>query len=297
MSVIIDSHVHCYPPEVVADPGGWAAARGESHWAELHVPAPGRSSIAGWTDADGLLADMDKAGVERAVLLAWYWENQETCDLQNRWHIDWVREHPDRFIGFAAVQPMAEERAFEAVRRAIGQGLSGIGEMLPAAQGFSHTNSTWMRILDWAQEENLPITIHVSEPVGHDYAGRVETPLEEYQWLVRQFPNLKMILAHWGGGLPFYELNATCRSDFQNVFYDTAASPLLYDKKVFRVVAELAGADKILFGSDYPLRLFPKLDKKPGFERFLEQIDNAGLTDIQKEKILGGNARKLFGLG
>ncbi len=297
MNAIIDSHVHCYWPEVVADPRGWAAAMRENHWAELHAPPPGSRSIAGWADADGLLADMDKAGVERAVLLGWYWENQDTCDQQNQWHTDWVREHPDRFIGFAAVQPMAEERAFEAVRRAIDGGLSGIGEMLPAAQGFSHTNSTWLRILDWAQGENLPITIHVTEAAGHDYAGKVETPLEEYQWLARQFPNLKMILAHWGGGLPFYELNATCRKDFQNIFYDTAASPLLYDKKIFRVVADMVGADKILFGSDYPLRLFPKVDKKPGFERFLEQIDNAGLTGIEKEKILGGNARKLFVLG
>ncbi len=296
MNGIIDSHVHCYPSEIIADPRGWAATMGEDHWAELHAPPSGKGSIVGWADVSDLLADMDKAGVERAILLGWYWENQKTCDRQNRWHVDWVREHPDRFIGFAAVQPMAEDRAFESVRRAIDQGLSGIGEMLPPAQGFSHTNSTWLQILEWAQEEKLPITIHVTEAVGHDYPGKVETPLAEYQWLAQQFPDLNILLAHWGGGLPFYELNAVCRSDFKNFFYDTAASPLLYDKKVFRVVSDMVGADKVLFGSDYPLRLFPKVDKKPGFERFLEQIDNAGLTEVEKEKILGGNARKLFGL-
>ncbi len=296
MSGIIDSHVHCYPQEVIADPQSWAETMGERHWSELHVPGPGHKSIAGWANPEQMLADMDSAGIERAILLGWYWEKQETCDQQNLWHAEWVKAHPDRFTAFAAVQPMAGDTAFEALLRAIDMGLKGIGEMLPPAQGFSHTNPTWLQILQWAQEEGLPLTIHVTEAAGHDYPGKVDTPLEEYQWLARQFPELKIILAHWGGGLPFYELNSTCRKIFKNVYYDTAASPLLYHKKVFRVVADIVGADKILFGSDYPLRLYPKKEKLPGFERFLQEVDTAGLRENEKEKILGGNARKLLGI-
>ncbi len=270
---------------------------GENHWADLHAPGPGKSSITGWADSNQLLADMDSAGIERAVLLGWYWENQQTCELQNLWHSRWVKAHPDRFIGFATVQPMASDSAFEAVCRAIDMGLRGIGEILPPAQGFSHTNPTWLKILQWAQENDIPLTLHVTEPAGHEYPGKVDTPLSEYQWLAQQFPDLKIILAHWGGGLPFYELNSTCHRAFKNVYYDTAASPLLYDKRIFRIVADIAGADKILFGSDYPLRLFPKESKLPGFERFLKDIDASGLTEVEKEKVLCGNARKLFGIG
>ena len=57
------------------------------------------------------------------------------------------------------------------------------------------------------------------------------------------------------------------RQDLQNVYYDTAASPLLYDQRVYRAVADCVGAERILFGSDYPLRVFPREQKEPDFVR------------------------------
>ena len=51
-----------------------------------------------------------------------------------------------------------------------------------------------------------PVTYHVTEPVGHEYPGRTPTPFEDFLWLAREFPDLKIILAHAGGLFPFYEL-------------------------------------------------------------------------------------------
>ena len=294
-SAMIDCHIHRYPPEVFEKPSAWALRMGESHWSRLVAPANG-NSLQGWADRSRLLKDMDRAGLDRVVMLGWYWEHQTSCDLQNQWHLDWLKEDPDRLLAFAAVQPRQGEIAFDSVRRAIDEGCRGIGEMMPAVQGFGRDNSIWLKILQWAQENSIPVNMHVTEPVGHEYAGKVETPLSDYLWTVRQFPELKFIFSHWGGGLPFYELNNSMRKTFKNVYYDTAASPLLYDPGIWRRVCDLVGPDKILFGSDYPLILYPGKSNEPGFTMLLDEARQSALTQEELKKILSVNARKLLGI-
>ena len=293
---VVDSHTHRYPPEVFKDPKGWARARGERHWVSLVAPCRDHPSLQGWADRDRMLADMDAGGVDQAVLLGWYWEHQETCEWHNRWYAQWLREDPDRFAAFASVQPLAGEKALDAVKQAVDWGFCGIGEVLPAVQGFARDHPSWLRVLEFAVENHMCVTLHVTEPVGPSYPGKVATPFADYEWLAQTFPELKLILAHWGGLLPFYELNRTCQRTFRNVYYDTAASPLLYDKRVYRSVVEIVGAEKILFGSDYPLRLYPKEEAQFDFQRLLQEVRTAGLSETQLSAILGGNAQRLLRL-
>lgn len=103
---IIDAHVHLYPPEVNRDPAGWAAAQGELHWAELCTrQRKNGQAVQGFPSVDQLLHDMDAAGMDRAVLLGWYWERPETCAMQNRFYAECIRAHPDRLAAFAAMHP------------------------------------------------------------------------------------------------------------------------------------------------------------------------------------------------
>ena len=95
-------------------------------------------------------------------------------------------------------------------------------------------------------------------------------------WLASEYPEAKLILAHWGG-LLLYEMNPTVHSKMANVFYDTAASPLLFDKSIFRTVVNAIGSERLLYGSDYPLRLYPSKSKTPDFRTFLEDIRSTGL--------------------
>jgi uncharacterized protein len=283
-----------YPREVFANPIAWGVARREAWWTES-VAHTKRATIQGWADIPRLLADMDRAGIARCVMLGWYWENQSTCDEQNSWFIDWVGEHPDRLSAFAAVQPSAGQLAIDALQRALDSGLCGIGEMLPQAQGFTFDDPYWQRVVGIALERNLPINLHVTDPLTISDAVIKPTPLSNYLRLAQQFPDAKLIFAHWGGGIPFYELNPRVRAYLKNVYYDTAASPLLYDARIFRQVIDLIGADRILFGSDYPLLLYPRKIREPAFDRFLGEIATAGLTSDEKEKILGANFRRLIG--
>ena len=63
--------------------------------------------------------------------------------------------------------------------------------------------------------------------------------------MAEQHPSLKLILAHWGGGLPFFENNQRLKKRLSNVYYDTSASPLLYASSVFRQVIMLWASIKL----------------------------------------------------
>jgi len=94
------------------------------------------------------------------------------------------------------------------------------------------------------------------------------------------------VLAHWGGGIFFYSvLKKEVKEVLHNVYYDTAASPFLYDPRIYRLAIEMAGLDKILLGTDYPL-IKPK--------RYFQELEAAGLSREEIEQIGGGNAMRLF---
>ena len=93
-----------------------------------------------------------------------------------------------------------------------------------------------------------------------------------------------MILAHWGGGLLFYEAMPELREQFRTVYYDTAATPFLYSADIYRAALALGLGGKIIFGSDFPL-LPPS--------RYLSALQT--LPDDARERILSGNARGLLG--
>ncbi len=72
-----------------------------------------------------------------------------------------------------------------------------------------------------------------------------------------------------------------------NVFFDTAASPFLYHPQIYHQVTQLVGADRILFGSDYPL-LRPS--------RLLKEVKSLGLPEEIERLILYRNAQRLLGI-
>ncbi|HRE82568.1 MAG TPA: amidohydrolase family protein [Opitutaceae bacterium] len=294
--MIVDSHIHMYPPEVFSDPLAWGARHREPWWTFCVAP-PHQPTLQGWATVDTLLRDMDTAGVDHAVMLGWYWEHQETAELQNSWFIDWVKQHPDRLSGFASVVAGSGQRGLDATRRALDSGLRGLGELLPQAQGFSFKDESWAALMALAKEYGVATNLHVTDPLAITPGSCVKaTPLEPYIDLVKDFPDNLFIFAHWGGGIPFYELNRRLRPLLKNVYYDTAASPLLYDPKVYAQVCDLIGPERILFGTDYPLLTHPRLTQTPEFVRDLEEARSSGLSKTQLELVLGENARRLFKL-
>mmetsp|Transcript_2237 Transcript_2237/g.1462 ORF Transcript_2237/g.1462 Transcript_2237/m.1462 type:complete len:142 (+) Transcript_2237:184-609(+) len=140
--------------------------------------------------------------------------------------------------------------------------------------------------MELCREKGLPVMIHTNEPIGHIYPGKTPVTLKQIYDMVKLFTENKIVLAHWGGGIFFFNL---CKKEvkeiFKNVYFDTAASPFLYDRKIYKAAVEIIGSNKILFGSDYPL-LTPA--------RYFTEIKEAWLKKEDKDNICGINAASLL---
>ena len=291
--MIVDAHTHSYPPSIRNDPTAFAQKQNEKHWLSLVSPSSSKS-LQGWVSTDQMINDMEAAKVNKAVLLGWYWENPESCLLHNDWHAQCLQQFPDQFIGFASLHARLPNPV-EELKIRMNQGFQGIGECHPWVQGSSLREKSWMKCMEFASTHHWPVTFHITEPVGHDYPGRVSTPFEDFLWLAREFPDLKIILAHAGGLFPFYELNPKIRPEVSNIYYDLAACPLLYELSLYRKIMDTVGAHKILWGTDYPLRIFPRTQKEPDMATFRDLIEEeAGLTHEEQAQVLGANLLSLL---
>lgn len=302
--IVTDAHVHLYPPEINAAPGPWAAAHGEPHWARLCTRrrrgpgGVGDAPVQLFPSVDELLRELDAARIERAVLLGWYWETAATCAWHNRFMAECLLAHPDRLAAFAAVPPATGPAAQETVLRARDAGFRGLGELSPHSQGAALTAPGWREVWHLAGELGLPVNLHVTDPATRPFPGRVATPPGDFLALAREFPATRFILAHWGGGLAF---DPATRAH-ANLWFDTAASPLLYPAppglaatdSVWTRAATAVGVDRLLFGSDHPLRLHPRTDPGSGLARFVQE-PGAALRGADLAAVLDGNLRRLLG--
>ena len=292
--MIIDAHLHLYPPEVFADPLACGTARREAWWTRCVAP-PDRRSLQGWASVDQLLRDMDAAGVEQGVLLGWYWENHDTCVQQNDWYAAWQAAHPDRLHAFATVNPTAGDVAVAELTRRLEAGFRGLGELLPAVQGFTFADPTWAALLEVCAAHRVAVNLHVTDPALRAGAPLAPTPLDELVATGRRFPENRFVLAHWGGGLPWHELLPRVRKSLANCAYDAAASPLLYDPAVYGSVLGLVGPERLLFGTDYPL-LTNRLDRtRPSFAHAVAEA-REHLPVPAHPAFFADNARRWLGL-
>lgn len=291
---IIDAHVHLYPAEVNADPAGWAAANGEVHWATLCTRRrKSGQPVQTFPSIDELLRAMDAAGVARSVLLGWYWEGPGSCAMQNRFFAQCVVAHPDRLSAFATFHPAAGEAEVEReIRCARDSGLIGLGELSPHSQHVAPNDPVFHAALNLAGELGLPVNLHVTEPVSRDYPGKVDTPLADFVGWAKAHPRTTFILAHWGGRLPL----TTPGELPENIYYDTAASPLLYPQTFWREFCVRVPAERVLFGSDYPLNLYPAIDVEPDMRRLVAEVHRSELDAAQLRALLHGNTSRLLGL-
>ncbi|TET88312.1 MAG: amidohydrolase [Dehalococcoidia bacterium] len=277
--MIIDFHTHILPPQVKENRDDFV--RQDACFAEFYS-----SPKAKMATAEELIASMDQAEIDTSVILNTGWMSQELCAQINDYILEAAARYPDRLVAFCAIQPKAGEAAIAELERCARGGARGIGELRPDIQGFDLGDKELMEpFAEVARRCHLLFLIHASEPVGHLYPGKGTITPDTLYRFISNFPELYAICAHWGGGLPFYALMPEVASALANTFFDTAATPFLYQPRIFGHIADIAGADKILFGSDYPL-MSPR--------RVMAQIESVGLSPEVKAMILGGNARRLL---
>jgi predicted TIM-barrel fold metal-dependent hydrolase len=179
------------------------------------------------------------------------------------------------------------------VRRAHEAGFVGLGELSPHSQHYAIDDPVWTEVLVLAGELKLPVNLHVTDPESRPFPGRIETPLEDFSTLARRFPGTTFVLAHWGGLLP---LRDPATRELSNLVYDTAASPLLYGPEIWQRFVGTVGAERVLFGSDFPLNLYPRLELEAELGRLVTEAKTAGLPAGSLNGIFERNAARVFGV-
>ncbi len=278
---IVDAHVHIFPPEVLAHKERFLE---RDVWFKELYQSP-KARMATWQQ---VIASMDAARIDVSVVFGFAWADPGLCREHNAYVLEAMRASGGRLVALAVVQPTDAGAAAEA-ERCLEQGFRGVGELYPDGQGFDPASEPRLaELAEVLQAHDGVMLLHASEPVGHLYPGKGHTKPEKLYRLARRFPDLKLVLAHWGGGLCFYELMPEVKQELHNVWYDTAASTYLYDFSIFPVAMDIVGPGKVVFGSDYPL-----VDQA----RFLNRVKGSGLGAPELEYVLGGNAVRLFGIG
>lgn len=305
---VIDAHVH--PP------------RGE--------PWGGYASLE-----EELIGRMDEAGVDRVVLLAVDLDGQDVERNKNRFYryekvyrflmrqelepviqrtVEWlnqmntteerlkefVGQYPDRIIGFGSVNPnRGPKYVAEKLQKIKDFGFKGI-KLLPTMQFFNPTEERMNQIYEFAAREGLVLLMHTGcDPGLWEYVevSRDANPMHLDQ-VAERYPELKIIGAHMGcysarkPGIWFKEMMYVA-SKHPNVYVDTAA---LGGPEVFLEVAvQWIGADKIIFGTDYPgVEFFA--DRESGMKLCVERFAQVNLKPEDKEKVFSGSIKRLLGI-
>ncbi len=277
----IDVHTHIFPPEIV---DGREEYFPNEDAFELLYTSPKSRLVT----AESLLEAMDRDEIDRAVVFGFPWKNIELSARHNDYVLEAAARHAPRLIPLACVYPEGQDSLVEA-ERCLRHGARGLGEL--AVYGECDEERALVTLKDLVvccRSFNGVVLVHANEPIGHLYPGKVGLGLPFYYELARCCDGAPLILAHWGGGLCFYELLKRETSKvLANVYYDTAASPYLYRAEIYCQMVKTLGKKKIVFGSDYPL-LPP--------ERYFREMEEAGLTAEEMAAITGENAAQLFRL-
>ncbi len=279
--MIVDFHTHVFSPQVKKNRGKYVDI--DPCFAILYSKKEAKLATA-----DELIASMDRDGVDISVILNIGWATHEMCVETNDYILESIARYPNRLIGFCAVQPRSIEAAVDEIERCVRGGVRGIGELRPDVQLLDFNDEELMNpLVEVVRQHKLILLTHASEPAGHQYPGKGGVTPDILYPFIERFPDLTIVCAHWGGGLPFYALMPEVKKAMGNVFFDTAASPFLYSPQIYNQVSQIIGGDRILFGSDYPLMTQG---------RVLEEIYSLDMPRETKYLILGGNAQRLLNI-
>jgi uncharacterized protein len=279
--VVIDAHTHAFPPDWIADRVNHC--RRDRWFGDLY-----QAPTAKMIDAVELMSAMESADVALAIACGWPWLDPGLCREHNDYLAAACRASNGRLAWLGIVAPASSDAAAE-TERCLALGACGVGELNADAQGVDIAQPGLLAdVAAVLIAADRPLLLHASEPVGHRYPGKGTATPDRLLSFLAENPDLRVVLAHWGGGLPFYELMPEVAALTGNVVYDTAASSYLYRAEVFRAVLDITGRERVLWASDHPVL---------GMARFLERTRRlAAIHADEWASVMGDNARRVYRL-
>ncbi len=229
------------------------------------------------------VAQMDAAGVTQGTLSAWHGPTGAT--ISNDEVAAWVREHPDRFVGLAAVDLAKPMEAVRELRRRVTEdGFKGL-RILPWLWEAAPTDRRYYPLYAACVELGVPVCTQVGHtgPLRPSEVGR---PIPYIDQVAIDFPELTIVGGHIG--YPWTEEMVAVARKHENVYIDTSAyTPKRYPEELLRYLRSSSGRHKVLWGSNYPMI-------QPAAA--LEGLDQLELDAETMALFTHGNAERVFGL-
>jgi predicted TIM-barrel fold metal-dependent hydrolase len=330
--MVIDCHGHVSAPaELWAYKATLLAARGSHGRGKVDVTDDDIREAANKKQmgAAGHLDLLKKVGTDRQLISPRpfqmmhsekpakivHWLTEETNNIIHRQ----TQLFPNLFFGVAGLPQVAGdpiERALPELERCVKMGFKGC-LLNPDPYENSGTEAPglneryWYPLYEKLCELDVPAHIHTasSRSARSPYSLHfiTEETIAVYNLVTsdvyKDFPNLKIVVSHGGGAIPYQigrfqsaslRNKVTFLDGLKKLYFDT----VLYSEGALRLLIETVGADRCLFGAECPGTgsvMNPETgttfdDIRPWIEKF------EWLTPAQKKGILEDNARKVFRL-
>jgi len=207
-------------------------------------------------DIEGMIQHMDEANIEKAVIMGLDTSAQEHWafkgkGLSNDQIADFVKRHPDRFIGYASVDPKRSDAVEELERCVKELDLKGVKFHPSAVNLYPNDEKYFYPLYEKCVELNIPVQSH-SGTTGLYFTKIKYTMPIHYDDVAVDFPTLKLVLLHFGiGGWHDQAMSIAFRHP--NVYLDlSGASPYIIPKDLLFAANTPFFQDKVVFGTDYP---------------------------------------------
>ena len=187
------------------------------------------------------------------------------------------RRHPDRLIGFAVINPRFENAAGE-IRRCFAMGMRGL-KIHPRIHACDLGDARYIPVWEASERHGIPVLAHTGRGQAYSEPGAFDA-------IAGRHPKGTFILGHSGETFEGIRISIEIARKRKNVFLDMSGWGFMR-RGVLEYAVRHAGVDKVLFGSDYSWVDIPY---------HLGIVFYAGLTDAEKTKVLGSNARRILGI-
>ncbi|MBR1798145.1 MAG: amidohydrolase family protein [Clostridiales bacterium] len=262
MQKIINAHCHIYP-EAIAE----RAVQGIGSFYGIRL------------DLNGTTEDLIKDG-ERFGVVHYLVHSVATKPTQvhtiNEFIDSEVKSHDGLFTGFGTLHPDSETLEQD-LEHLIKLGLKGV-KIHPDCQGYALDEDKALRLGKLVSDAGLPLLTHCG-----DYRFQRSNPAQ-FKVFLDSLPDLQVIGAHLGGWSMWDEVSELIAGKY-NIYVDCCSCFRFMDAdKAVKLIRQF-GADKVLWGTDYPAW---------DHESELKLWDKLELTSEERSKILYENAAKLL---
>ncbi len=271
--MLIDIHTHVFPDKIAAraiESMMLGITRNYEHHKVTITPS-----------ADGTVSDlirtMDESGCTHSVLCPVV-TNPKSTEKTNAFSL---AQKSERLIPFAGLIP-TDENAYAILENIAESGFKGI-KLHPEFQDFDVDDEKIIQFIKRAEEFGLIIIFHAGKDPG--FPPPAHSAPEKMARMLDRVDGRKIVAAHMGG---FWEWEEVKKYLLDSpIYFDTACIAKFMDKELCRDIIRAHGADKILFGSDYPWTTSGET---------LEYVKALGLNEEELERITFKNAKKLLNI-